>query len=152
MKTVLTYGTFDLFHIGHLNMLKRLKEKGDRLIVGVSTDEFNALKGKRPIVPFEQRIEIVRSIRYVDEAIPESTWEQKRNDISKYGVDVFGIGEDWKGRFDDLEDLVEVFYLPRTSGISTTEMKRVLSEFDERHVESLKNTLDTLSQIVKELS
>ncbi|WP_421015374.1 adenylyltransferase/cytidyltransferase family protein [Glutamicibacter creatinolyticus] len=152
MKTVLTYGTFDLFHIGHLNMLKRLKEKGDRLIVGVSTDEFNALKGKRPIVPFEQRIEIVRSIRYVDEAIPESTWEQKRNDISKYGVDVFGIGEDWKGRFDDLEDQVEVVYLSRTSGISTTEMKRVLSEFDERHVESLKNTLDTLSQIVKELS
>lgn len=152
MKTVLTYGTFDLFHIGHLNMLKRLKDKGDRLIVGVSTDEFNALKGKRPIVPFEQRIEIVRSIRYVDEAIPESTWEQKRNDISKYGVDVFGIGEDWKGRFDDLEDQVEVVYLSRTSGISTTEMKRVLSEFDERHVESLKNTLDTLSQIVKELS
>lgn len=152
MKTVLTYGTFDLFHIGHLNMLKRLKEKGDRLIVGVSTDEFNALKGKRPIVPFEQRIEIVRSIRYVDEAIPESTWEQKRNDISKYDVDVFGIGEDWKGRFDDLEDQVEVVYLSRTSGISTTEMKRVLSEFDERHVESLKNTLDTLSQIVKELS
>lgn len=152
MKTVLTYGTFDLFHIGHLNMLKRLKEKGDRLIVGVSTDEFNALKGKRPIVPFEQRIEIVRSIRYVDEAIPESTWEQKRNDISKYDVDVFGIGEDWQGRFDDLEDQVEVVYLSRTSGISTTEMKRVLSEFDERHVESLKNTLDTLSQIVKELS
>ncbi|QCY46973.1 MULTISPECIES: adenylyltransferase/cytidyltransferase family protein [Micrococcaceae] len=152
MKTVLTYGTFDLFHIGHLNMLKRLKEKGERLIVGVSTDEFNALKGKRPIVPFEQRIEIVRSIRYVDEAIPEMTWGQKRSDIAKYDVNVFGIGEDWKGRFDDLEDLVEVFYLPRTSGISTTEMKRVLSEFDERHVESLKNTLDTLSQIVKELS
>lgn len=151
MKTVLTYGTFDLFHIGHLNILKRLKEKGDRLIVGVSTDEFNAIKGKKPVVPFEQRIEIVRAIRYVDDAIPEENWSQKREDISKYGVNVFGIGEDWRGKFDDLDDQVEVIYLPRTSGISTTEMKRVLSEFDERHVESLKSTLDTLSQIVKEL-
>jgi len=141
-----------LFHIGHLNILKRLKEKGDRLIVGVSTDEFNAIKGKKPVVPFEQRIEIVRAIRYVDEAIPEENWEQKRLDIQKYGVSVFGIGEDWKGKFDDLDNQVEVVYLPRTSGISTTEMKRVLSEFDERHVESLKSTLDTLSQIVKELS
>lgn len=152
MKTVLTYGTFDLFHIGHLNILKRLKEQGDRLIVGVSTDEFNAIKGKKPVVPFEQRIEIVKAIKYVDEAIPEETWAQKRQDIAKYGVSVFGIGEDWRGKFDDLDNEVEVIYLPRTSGISTTEMKRVLSEFDERHVQSLKDTLDTLSQIVKELS
>lgn len=151
-KTVLTYGTFDLFHIGHLNILKRLKEQGDRLIVGVSTDEFNAIKGKKPVVPFEQRIEIVRAIRYVDEAIPEDNWEQKRLDIEKYNADVFGIGEDWKGKFDDLGDKVEVVYLPRTTGISTTEMKRVLSAFDERHVEELKRTLDSISQIVKELS
>ncbi|MBM6621184.1 adenylyltransferase/cytidyltransferase family protein [Micrococcaceae bacterium RIT802] len=151
-KTVLTYGTFDLFHIGHLNILKRLKEKGDHLIVGVSTDGFNAIKGKKPIVPFDQRIEIVRSIRYVDEAIPEDNWEQKRLDIDKYDVDVFGIGDDWRGKFDDLEDRVEVVYLPRTSGISTTEMKRILSAFDERHVAELKKTLDSLSQIVKELS
>jgi glycerol-3-phosphate cytidylyltransferase len=149
---VLTYGTFDLFHIGHLNILKRLKEQGDRLIVGVSTDEFNAIKGKKPVVPFEQRIEIVRAIRYVDEAIPEDNWEQKRLDIEKYNADVFGIGEDWKGKFDDLGDKVEVVYLPRTTGISTTEMKRVLSAFDERHVEELKRTLDSISQIVKELS
>lgn len=152
MKTVLTYGTFDLFHRGHLNILKRLKERGDRLIVGVSTDEFNAIKGKKPVVPFEQRIEIVKAIKYVDEAIPEETWAQKRQDIAKYGVNVFGIGEDWRGKFDDLDNEVEVIYLPRTSGISTTEMKRVLSEFDERHVQSLKDTLDTLSQIVRELS
>jgi glycerol-3-phosphate cytidylyltransferase len=141
-----------LFHIGHLNILKRLSELGDRLIVGVSTDEFNAVKGKKPVVPFEQRIEIVRAIRYVDLAIPEDNWGQKREDIDKYNVDVFGIGEDWKGKFDDLEDRVEVVYLPRTSGISTTEMKRVLSAFDERHVEELKRTLDSISQIVKELS
>lgn len=151
-KTVLTYGTFDLFHIGHLNILKRLSELGDRLIVGVSTDEFNAIKGKKPVVPFEQRIEIVRALSCVDMAIPESNWAQKREDIEKYSVDVFGIGEDWKGKFDDLEDKVEVVYLPRTSGISTTEMKRVLSAFDERHVEELKRTLDSIGQIVKELS
>ncbi|MFT4469774.1 adenylyltransferase/cytidyltransferase family protein [Arthrobacter sulfonylureivorans] len=151
-KTVLTYGTFDLFHVGHLNVLRRLSELGDRLIVGVSTDDFNAVKGKKPIVPFEQRIEIVRAIRYVDLAIPEENWEQKRQDIEKYGVDVFGIGEDWRGKFDDLKDKAEVVYLPRTSGISTTEMKRVLSAFDERHVEELKRTLDSISQIVKELS
>jgi glycerol-3-phosphate cytidylyltransferase len=151
-KTVLTYGTFDLFHIGHLNVLKRLRGLGDRLIVGVSTDEFNAVKGKKPVVPFDQRIEIVRSIKYVDEAIPEENWAQKRLDIQRYGVDVFGIGDDWRGRFDDLGDSVEVVYLPRTEGISTTEMKRVLSAFDERHVEELKRTLDSISQIVKELS
>ncbi|MEV7648829.1 adenylyltransferase/cytidyltransferase family protein [Arthrobacter sp. NPDC089319] len=151
-KTVLTYGTFDLFHVGHLNVLRRLSELGDRLIVGVSTDDFNAVKGKKPIVPFEQRIEIVRAIRYVDLAVPEENWEQKRQDIEKYGVDIFGIGEDWRGKFDDLMDKVEVVYLPRTSGISTTEMKRVLSAFDERHVEELKRTLDSISQIVKELS
>ena len=151
-RTVLTYGTFDLFHVGHLNVLRRLKDLGDRLIVGVSTDEFNAVKMKKPVVPFEQRIEIVRSIRYVDEAIPESCWEQKREDIQKYGVDVFGIGEDWKGKFDDLGNQVEVVYLPRTNGISTTEMKRILSAFDERHVDELKRTLDSISQIVKELT
>lgn len=153
-KTVLTYGTFDLFHIGHLNVLRRLRELGDRLVVGVSTDGFNAIKGKKPVVPFEQRLELVRSIRYVDEAFPEENWEQKRDDVQRYDVTVFGMGEDWKGRFDaQLADLgVEVVYLPRTQGISTTEMKRVLSAFDERHVEELKRTLDSISQIVKELS
>jgi glycerol-3-phosphate cytidylyltransferase len=152
-KTVLTYGTFDLFHIGHLNVLRRLRDLGDRLVVGVSTDEFNAVKGKKPVVPFDQRIELVRSIRYVDEAFGESTWEQKRDDVKNYDVSVFGMGEDWKGKFDDLNDLgVEIVYLPRTRGISTTEMKRVLSAFDERHVEELKRTLDSISEIVKELS
>lgn len=151
-KTVLTYGTFDLFHVGHLNILKRLSEKGDRLIVGVSTDEFNILKGKKPIVPYEQRREIVESIKYVDLTIPEESWDQKRSDIKNYDVKVFGIGEDWRGKFDDLGDEVEVVYLPRTPGVSTTEMKRVLTEFDERHVAVLKDTLDSLSQIVKELS
>ena len=151
-KTVLTYGTFDLFHIGHLQLLKRLGALGDRLVVGVSTDEFNAVKGKKPVVPFEQRIEIVRSLKCVDVAIPETNWEQKRQDIQDHGADIFGIGDDWRGKFDFLQDAVEVVYLPRTKGISTTEMKRVLSAFDERHVGELKRTLDSISQIVKELS
>ncbi|MVA75760.1 adenylyltransferase/cytidyltransferase family protein [Auraticoccus sp. F435] len=152
MTTVLTYGTFDLFHIGHLNLLKRLAALGDRLVVGVSSDEFNRIKGKKVIVPYAQRAEIVQAIRYVDEVFPEETWEQKRDDIARFDVDIFGMGHDWKGKFDDLSDVVAVRYLPRTSGISTTEMKRVLSAFDEAHVAELKRTLDSLSQIVKELS
>lgn len=152
MKTVITYGTFDMFHIGHLKILERLKAKGDRLIVAVSTDEFNAVKGKKPIIPFEQRAEIVSAIKYVDLVIPEENWEQKRTDVDKYDVDVFGIGEDWKGKFDDLEDKVEVYYLPRTEGISTTELKRVLSNFDGQKVDALKGALDVIGQIVKELS
>lgn len=151
-KTVITYGTFDLFHIGHLNIIKRLSALGDRLVVGVSTDEFNAIKGKRPIVPFEQRLEIVKSISYVDVAIPEDRWSQKREDIETYDVDILGMGADWEGKFDELSDKVELVYLPRTDGISTTEMKRVLSAFDSRHVEELKRTIDNIGQIVKELS
>lgn len=151
-KTVLTYGTFDLFHIGHLNLLRRLRELGDRLVVGVSTDQFNLLKSKRPVIPFSNRIEIVRSIKYVDVAFAEERWDQKRDDIRTYRANVFGIGDDWKGKFDDLSDQVEVVYLPRTEGISTTEMKRVLSAFDDSHVRELKRTLDSISQIVKELT
>lgn len=152
MTTVITYGTFDLFHIGHLNLLKRLAELGDRLVVGVSSDEFNQVKGKKVIVPYAQRAEIVGALRYVDEVFPENDWAQKRDDIARFGADVFGMGHDWKGKFDDLSDVVKVHYLPRTSGISTTEMKRVLSAFDETHVAELKRTLDSLSQIVRELS
>lgn len=151
-KTVITYGTFDLFHIGHLNIIKRLSALGDRLIVAVSTDEFNAIKGKKPIVPFEQRMEIVESIRYVDLAIPEDRWSQKPEDIDTYDVDILGMGADWEGKFDDLADRVELVYLPRTDGISTTEMKQVLSAFDARHVDELKRTIDSIGHIVKELS
>lgn len=152
MTTVITYGTFDLFHIGHLNILRRLSELGDRLVVGVSSDEFNQIKGKRVIVPYAQRAEIVGSIRHVDEVFPEHDWDQKRSDIEKFGADIFGMGHDWTGKFDDLGDIVQVHYLPRTADISTTEMKRVLSAFDERHIGELKRTLDALGQIVKELS
>ena len=152
MTTVITYGTFDLFHIGHLKLLERLAGLGDRLVVGVSSDAFNHIKGKKVIVPYAQRAEIVSSIRHVDEVFPEDDWAQKRPDIARFGADVLGMGHDWAGKFDDLSDVVRVEYLPRTDGVSTTEMKRVLSAFDEVHVAELKRTLDSLSEIVKQLS
>lgn len=123
MKKVLTYGTFDLFHIGHLNLLKRAKELGDYLIVGVSTDAFNAIKGKKCQIPDKDRMEIVKAIRYVDEVIPENSWDQKIKDVVDNDVDVFVMGDDWKGKFDFLKDYCEVVYLPRTEGISTTQLK-----------------------------
>ena len=123
MITVITYGTFDMFHIGHLNLLRRAKDLGDRLVVGVSTDEFNALKGKRSVVPFAHRSDIVRSIRFVDDVVGESAWEQKEVDIKLLGVDVFTMGDDWYGKFDFLKPLVEVVYLPRTDGVSSTQLK-----------------------------
>ena len=101
-KTVITYGTFDMFHVGHLKLLKRLSEMGDKVIVAVSTDEFNLGKGKKTLIPYEQRAQIVESIKYVDMVIPEENWEQKLSDVKKYNVDIFAIGEDWKGKFDFL--------------------------------------------------
>ena len=123
MKTVITYGTFDLFHVGHVRLLKRLADLGDRLIVGCSTDDFNATKGKKTAMPYEQRVELLRACRYVDEVFPEQNWEQKRHDIEHRGADIFAMGDDWAGRFDDLIDICEVVYLPRTLGISSTDLK-----------------------------
>ncbi|NBK96550.1 MAG: glycerol-3-phosphate cytidylyltransferase [Erysipelotrichia bacterium] len=128
MKKVITYGTFDLFHVGHLNLLKRAKEYGDYLIVAVSSDEFNLGKGKKCFVSDHDRKEIVEAIRYVDEVILETSWEQKIEDVKKYGIDVFVIGDDWKGKFDFLKDYCEVVYLPRTEGISTTQIKEELKK------------------------
>lgn len=121
---VLTYGTFDLFHIGHLNLLRRAKALGSHLTVAISTDEFNlSSKGKVCEQPYYERAEIVGSIKYVDEVIAESCWEQKINDIKKYNIDIFVIGDDWKGEFDFLKEYCEVVYLPRTDGVSTTDRK-----------------------------
>lgn len=150
-RTVLTYGTFDLFHIGHLNLLERLRGMGDRLIVGVSTDEFNATKGKRTVIPFAERSRLVSAIKHVDQVIPETSWEQKRDDIRRYGVSVFGIGADWQGSFDELKDVCEVVYLPRTQGISTTELKNALRILDQTHVKDLKHALDVISTIIARL-
>jgi glycerol-3-phosphate cytidylyltransferase len=147
-QVVLTYGTFDLFHIGHLNLLNRMRELGDRLVVGVSTDEFNASKGKRTIVPYEHRAAIVEALGIVDKVIPEEAWDQKVRDIKEYDVDVFGMGHDWEGKFDDLKHLCNVVYLPRTEGVSSTEIKQLLSILDRSHVDDLKQALDLISSIV----
>jgi len=148
MKTILTYGTYDLFHIGHLRLLQRLASLGDRLIVGVSTDEFNHLKGKKTVVPFADRIEIVQSLRCVDLAIPETCWEQKTNDIKTHAVTTFGMGSDWEGRFDDLKPYCEVVYLPRTEGISSTHIRKTLKILDQTHIGELKQALDLISSII----
>lgn len=125
MKRILTYGTFDLFHEGHLNILKRSKELGDYLIVAVSTDEFNEIKGKKSYHPYEVRRKIVEAIKYVDLVIPEENWEQKIGDIKKYEIDVVTMGDDWAGsdKFDYLKEYAEVVFLPRTEGISTSMIK-----------------------------
>ena len=128
MKRVLTYGTFDLLHYGHINLLKRAKALGDYLIVAVSTDEFNEIKGKKAYHNYETRKMMLEAVRYVDLVIPEENWEQKINDVKKYEVDTVVMGSDWAGsdRFDYLQDYCEVVYLPRTEGISTTKIKRDL--------------------------
>lgn len=123
MKTVLTYGTYDLLHAGHIRLLTRARTFGDKLIVGLSTDEFNGLKHKDAFMPFEQRKAVLEAIRYVDLVIPEDSWEQKIQDIKKYNVDVFVMGDDWEGKFDFLKDYCEVVYLSRTKNISTTLLK-----------------------------
>lgn len=125
-RTILTYGTFDLFHFGHVRLLKRLAKLGDRLIVACSTDEFNAVKGKKTVVPYDNRVEVLQACRYVDLVIPEYDWAQKRDDVVKYNVDVFAMGDDWAGKFDDLADLCDVVYLPRTENVSTTDLKRAV--------------------------
>ena len=123
MKTVITYGTFDILHYGHINLLKRAKALGDYLIVCISTDEFNAIKGKKSYYPYEVRKAMLEAIKYVDLVIPETCWEQKVEDIKKYNVDIFTMGSDWEGKFDFLKEYCEVIYLPRTEGISSTKIK-----------------------------
>ena len=129
MKKVITYGTFDLLHYGHINLLRRAKSLGDYLIVGLSTDEFNNKeKNKECYFDFENRKLLLDAVRYVDLVVPEENWEQKISDIQKYNIDLFVIGDDWKGKFDYLKDLgVEVVYLPRTEEISTSKIKNDLN-------------------------
>ncbi|AWC30560.1 glycerol-3-phosphate cytidylyltransferase [Bacillus cytotoxicus] len=126
MKKVITYGTFDLLHWGHINLLKRAKDLGDYLIVAVSSDEFNKLKNKKSYHSYENRKMILEALRYVDEVIPEYSWDQKVHDVVQNNIDVFVMGDDWKGEFDFLKEYCEVIYLPRTVGISTTKIKEEL--------------------------
>ncbi len=151
MKTVLTYGTFDLFHLGHVRLLERLHKLGDRLIVGCSTDEFNAKKGKTSVYGYEERAAILGACRYVDLVIPENDWDQKEKDIKTYDVDVFAMGDDWSGKFDELADLTEVYYLPRTEGVSTTATKSIISSTQEQKRLQLNNAIDNLKSMVEKI-
>ena len=127
MKRVITYGTFDMLHYGHINLLRRAKELGDYLVVVLSTDEFNwNSKQKKCYFSYEERKKLVEAVRYVDLVIPEENWDQKISDVKEYHVDTFVMGDDWKGKFDFLKDYCEVVYLPRTEGISTTKIKQDL--------------------------
>lgn len=127
MKKVITYGTYDLLHVGHINLLRRARELGDYLVVVLSSDEFNAVKHKTAYHCYEDRKIILEAIKYVDEVLPEYTWEQKIQDVVDNQIDVFVMGDDWKGQFDFLKDYCEVVYLPRTDGISTTKIKQDLN-------------------------
>ena len=129
MKRVITYGTFDLLHYGHINLLRRAKELGDYLVVVLSTDEFNwNEKQKKCYFSYEDRKKMLEAIRYVDLVVPEENQDQKRSDVQKYNIDTFVMGDDWKGKFDFLKDLCEVVYLPRTPDISTTQIKKDLNK------------------------
>lgn len=128
MKRIITYGTFDLLHYGHINLLRRAKQQGDYLIVALSTDEFNwNSKQKKCFFDYEKRKHLLEAVRYVDLVIPENNWEQKVEDVKLYHVDQFVMGDDWQGKFDFLKEHCEVVYLPRTPEISTTQIKAELN-------------------------
>lgn len=126
MKKVITYGTFDMLHYGHINLLRRARALGDYLIVALSSDSFNAIKNKQSFFHYEHRRQMLEAIRYVDLIIPENDWEQKREDIIKHNVNIFVMGNDWEGKFDFLKDICEIVYLERTPEISTTRIKNHL--------------------------
>ncbi|MBQ3641914.1 glycerol-3-phosphate cytidylyltransferase [bacterium] len=128
MKKVLTYGTYDILHYGHINLLRRAKALGDYLIVALSTDEFNAVKKKKSYYTYEQRKSILEACRYVDLVIPENDWDQKISDVKEFKIDTFVMGDDWEGKFDFLKDYCEVVYLPRTPDVSTTQTKSYLNK------------------------
>lgn len=126
MKRIITYGTFDVLHYGHINLLKRAKALGDYLIVVLSSDEFNKIKNKQSYYTYEQRKAILEACRYVDLVVPEYNWEQKVDDVIKYQADIFVMGDDWKGKFDFLKEYCEVIYLPRTPDVCSTKTKEYL--------------------------
>ncbi len=139
-----------MFHIGHLKLLQRLAKLGDELIVAVSTDEFNELKKKTVLIPYEQRAEIVANIACVDKVIPEHNWEQKLEDVQKYNIDIFAMGDDWEGKFDFLEDQCEVVYLERTKDISTTQLKKSLTNFLSIPKEDILNAFKVIETLKKD--
>ncbi|MEG3116871.1 glycerol-3-phosphate cytidylyltransferase [Salinicola sp. 4072] len=151
MKTVITYGTFDLLHVGHIRLLKRARSLGDKLIVGLSTDAFNAKKGKNAIFSYDARREILLALRLVDDVFAEENWEQKRRDIRQHNAQILAMGDDWAGKFDELSDITEVVYLPRTEAVSTTEIKTVISKITEEKLQTLDRAIEHIAKISKEL-
>jgi glycerol-3-phosphate cytidylyltransferase len=125
---VITYGTFDVLHYGHIRILKRARAMGDFLMVGLSTDEFNSLKHKESLQSFNERKLVLESLRFVDKVIPEKTWEQKKSDIKKNRIDILVMGEDWRGKFDDLREYCRVVYVPRTKSTSSTSLRKRAAE------------------------
>lgn len=135
-KRVITFGTFDLFHIGHLNILKRARALGDHLVVGVSSDELNySKKGRYPVYPLEHRLQIVEAIRYVDEVFIEERLELKHDYLCRHKIDMLVMGDDWRGRFDEFGDVCEVVYLERTPVISSSEIK-IVCQYDRTRMKS----------------
>ena len=151
MKTVITYGTFDLFHVGHVRLLSRARSLGDRLVVGCSTDEFNAGKGKKSAFNYADRAAILEACRFVDLVIPEMSWAQKADDIRTHGVDIFTMGDDWTGKFDHLEAKTGcvVTYLTRTPDISTTDVKEAITQLGRDKKQSLLHAVDHLRDLVE---
>lgn len=150
-KTVITFGTFDMFHIGHLNLINRARQLGDRLIVGVSTDEFNSEKGKKCLIPYDQRAEIVSAIKGVDLVIPETAWDQKEKNILDHNVDVFVMGDDWVGKFDHLSKHCQVEYLPRTQGVSSSELRKSLKNLLSISPKDLRSAFEILEILRQDL-
>lgn len=145
MKRILTYGTFDLLHFGHIEILRRAKQLGDYLIVAVSTDEFNEIKNKKAYHNYETRKKMLEAIRYVDLVIPEENWNQKKDDVINYKADVVVMGSDWENNenFEKLRELCEVIYLPRTEGISTTKIKKDLKlQIADNEINQIPETAD----------
>lgn len=151
MKTVLTYGTFDMFHVGHVRLLKRAAELGDQLIVGCSSDDFNSRKGKCSVFSYQERREILLSCRYVHKVIPEESWDQKRRDVLAFNVDCFAMGDDWVGKFDFLQDLTKVIYLPRTGGVSTTKVKQLAGLASQEKKQRILRTAHQLVDLLGDL-
>jgi len=149
MKKVITYGTFDLLHRGHINILRRAKELGDHLTVAISSDEFNKVKNKTSFYSFEERKFLLESIKYVDEVIPEHDWEQKIKDVQQRKIDIFVMGDDWKWKFDFLEEHCKVQYFPRTEWISTTQLKSTLKWINNENIEKIEKVLEALKEFRK---
>lgn len=127
-RKVITYGTFDCLHYGHIHLLRRAKELGNYLVVAISTDDFNVRKGKKAIQSLNERLELLNAIKYVDEIIFEENWEQKVNDVITHDISVFVMGDDWRGEFDFLSTICSVVYLERTKSISSTKIRKIVKE------------------------